>query len=100
MSKSTPSRPGALYQPREPDTSRAGILAPTAPTVDESTSPTVQPSIRRKVASYKIAETVWQDFAQYVKRLNIHKPAGTETEIGAVAEQALVEYMQRHPVEG
>jgi hypothetical protein len=82
-------------------TPRAGLAAPSNGTaVHESTSPTVQPSIRRKVASYKIAETVWQDFAQYVKRLNINKSVGTETEIGMIAQQALVEYMHNHPVEG
>jgi hypothetical protein len=54
----------------------------------------------RVIASYKIDAQVKQDFARYVKRFNRDKEPNEETEIGAVAEQALAEYMQRHPAEG
>ena len=84
-------------RPPAPDlTPRASLAAPStgAPVNGSTVVPPYQSN--RVVASYKIDAQVKQDFARYVKRLNRDKEPNEETEIGAVAEAALREYMARH----
>lgn len=77
-------------------TPRAGLAAPSNGTPVNGSTVVPPYQSNRVVASYKIDAAVKQDFARYVKRLNRDKEPNEETEIGAVAEAALREYMARH----
>ena len=106
MSKSTPSRPGTLYQPKEPDTSRKGILAPTpdsAPTIDNVTSNVITPVI----ANDNVLPPVKRRKSDGIRQIGMRMPGDVYEEwvqwcnarayaIGPTAAAALQEYMTRH----
>jgi hypothetical protein len=92
--------PSIKRPPGPTPTSRQRVVAPSTGIPVSGSTDKPEYTSTRVVASYKIDEQVKRDFARYAKRLNRDKEPNEETEIGTLAEQALVEYMHNHPVEG
>jgi hypothetical protein len=112
VSKSTPSRPGGFYQPKEPDTSRKGILAPTldAPPMAEMPALSVTPTNNtadNMSDNVITSDPVKRRKSDGMRQVGFRMPGDTysdfvawchanEYAVGPTAGAALREYMARH----